>query len=211
MKLFRVAAAFAALSGAAVQAGVAQAQMYVSGAVGANADADVDYRYDTGGGSAATNTTTASNALAASLAIGRTFGNFRAEFAYSYANWDKASDGTFTRRDDSGLTIQSFDLVGYYDFPIEGQLRPYVGFGVGLANVEFSDSLALSAEDRALHIQAIGGLSFPVAENLAAFGEVRYQTTTAPVGARRPGSPIPLDADTDISAYGFQGGLRLSF
>jgi opacity protein-like surface antigen len=191
--------------------GAAEAQTYVAASVGANGSTDVDYYVNNGGfGPSGVNTTNVDGGYGFDVAIGQHFGNWRAELAYSYSDWDEAvpqNTELVGTHSGSGMMVQAIDLNGYYDFPVDGQLRPYVGAGVGFATVKFDDEV-VNSSDNSVHLQALGGVSMPFTSNLTAFAEARYQFGTAPIA---PQPPQITDEETDFGALGFRAGLRLTF
>ena len=116
----------------------------------------------------------------AQLAFGTRSGNWRLEAALSQRTHDAVSVATAppggapfqTQR--SNVDIRAIDLNGFVDIPTGSLVRPYVGVGIGLAQVDLTpiiDDESLSA----LQLQAIGGVSADISPRVALFAEARFQ------------------------------------
>ena len=115
------------------------------------------------------------------VAAGARGGPFRLEGAFTYRAHDvqnsiyspvTATTPVIVREGD--LDARTFDFNVYYDLPTGQPFRPYVGAGIGLANVSFSDG-SLEDDDSSMHVQGIAGLSFDVAPRASLFVEGRWQ------------------------------------
>jgi opacity protein-like surface antigen len=134
----------------------------------------VDTSYDTGGFVAG--------------AVGYHFRNswLRAEAEIGYItssvdSHDIAGVGTFSEDDASGDTSAFFGLASiYYDIPLNAPIKPFVGGGVGAADVSFEDHgttatgtvLDDSATAFAWHLSA--GVGYELRENVALEVGYRY-------------------------------------
>jgi opacity protein-like surface antigen len=100
---------------------------------------------------------------AASGAVGREFGNgWRADVEALYLGAQNRSSGR-------GHTEVAGGFVnGYYDFNRGQPLEPFIGAGVGFANVRGAD-----AEDTGFAYQLKAGLAHPFSDNLT--GEIAYR------------------------------------
>jgi OOP family OmpA-OmpF porin len=118
-------------------------------------------------------------------ALGYGFGNgFRVEGEINYRNndIDKASTGAASGK----FSSWGFLANGLYDIMLGWPVTPFVGGGIGVADVSWRASVpgsALSvgqAEPRFAY-QAIGGLSYAITDQLKADASYRYFATTDPV------------------------------
>lgn len=120
------------------------------------------------------------------VAYGRWFDtqrHWRGEVELSYRENDVddvsgvGSDGAF-----NALTGM---VNGYYDFLPDARLSPYVGVGVGYADVE-ADGVGLAGggelddDDGVFAYQAMVGANYQLTSNVDFFGEVRYLDTDDP-------------------------------
>ena len=149
---------------------------------GLGSDLDGTFDFDTG--------------HALSVAIGRSFGNFRVEGELSYrrnktGNISNAVDpvggGGITDVDvDADLTALSGMANAYYDFETTGKLTPFVMAGLGGARLTLdADSLANEAwsfdeSDTVFAYQAGGGVGYAVAPDTDVTLSYRYFATADP-------------------------------
>jgi opacity protein-like surface antigen len=138
----------------------------------------------------------------------------RSEATLTYSE----QDIEFVRRTD-GLTtliynppgdIQVFTLawMNYIDFSRRGTIRPYVGFGLGLSNVDLNDRVE-SGAGIALSGRAALGVRLMVSDNAALFAEARYDGHLKDIddglGFSGNGSTLYLGGQSAVA------GLRLGF
>lgn len=142
-------------------------------------------------------------------AIGRWFDaqrHWRAEVEFAYRENDFDRIG---RRGggDAELSSQAYMVNGYYDFRPNASFSPYVGAGVGIADVEVEDvpfsGGRLDDEDSVFAYQFIGGVGYGLTERVDLFGELRYLATDEP----RFNGGQELDYET-VNAL---AGIRYSF
>jgi opacity protein-like surface antigen len=119
------------------------------------------------------------------VAWGSALGNgWRGELALGYRSQKAGGVLTttgatkFNFENGGKVTTLSVDINGYYDFPVAGPVRPYLGAGVGVAQVKIDDGLMDDKGD-ALTLQGIAGASFAVSPRVSLFAEGRYQYTGA--------------------------------
>lgn len=173
---FLTAAAVAAVS----FAGAASAQTYVeiTGAAVKQPDLSwgsgfaMDYEMDTGS--------------AWSLAVGR----------FIRPNIALEAEVTRTKSEYACCAPNSLEATAYmanafYRFTPERRIRPYVGLGVGMIDVEYD--AAADASDTVFGWQAMAGVETPFTNSLSGFAEYRYQSA----------------ADLEDSSYG--GGLTWEY
>lgn len=66
---------------------------------------------------------------------------FRAEVTYNYRGGgenEKTVYGSYYESQKYNVTSSAFMLNGYIDVPVSSQIKPYIGAGVGFADVEYS-------------------------------------------------------------------------
>lgn len=155
------------IAAAVVVAGSAQAQergWYVRGDLGGSFQGELD----------AGRKQDLESAVFGSAGAGYDLGNgLRAEgeVTYSKSDFDDASG--------DAKTLGAFANI-VYDFKVPGipdQIRPFVGAGVGMANVKLDDGL-LDDDDTGLAYQAKAGVSYQVNDRLTAEMAYRYQRVT---------------------------------
>jgi opacity protein-like surface antigen len=148
------------------------------------------------------------------IAWGSSIGaNWRGEIALGYRSQkvDSALTSNVGVFAASGGKVKalSVDLNGYYDFPVSGPVKPYLGAGVGVAQVKIDDGL-LDDKGDALTLQAMAGASVAVSPRISLFAEGRYQytgaikvKTTSPSGER--------NQKLNMTAPGAVVGARFAF
>ncbi|THD64824.1 outer membrane beta-barrel protein [Phenylobacterium sp.] len=109
----------------------------------------------------------------ADLGAGKSFGNgFRSDAELLYLDGSGKSGAGDTH------VLAGF-LNGYYDFLPNSQWRPFIGAGIGVADVKVDDSFRAPHGDRTTFAyQAIAGVSHPFSDRLT--GEVAYRYIGAP-------------------------------
>ena len=113
----------------------------------------------------------------------------------------------------SQVEVRAIDLNGYFDLPTGTIVRPYVGAGFGLAEVDLGD--IVRDESSSLHLQAIGGVSADVSPRIALFAEARFERIgdfAVETRWRQPDGTT-LEGEDEISFTNTQlaAGLRFSF
>ncbi len=161
---------------------------YLSGTAGAAWLSDADYdeagisidaEYDTG--------------FLLGAAAGYDFGMLRteAEFGYrqnSFDKWKDATVGGFNLGDFSAsgdITTLSYLLNGYIDFENKTSVTPYIGGGLGFANVDVEDVTFQGTElgdedDTVFAYQAAAGFGYDINKNLTLDVGYRYFATSDP-------------------------------
>lgn len=101
-------------------------------------------------------------------------------------------------------------LNGYYDF-LEGPLVPFVGLGVGYAQVDAKVNLGnisvIDDDDTVLAYQAMVGVSYDFMPNLAGVLAYRYMSLDDPQFKDQAGGKVDMEYDTQIVDL----GIRYSF
>jgi opacity protein-like surface antigen len=137
---------------------------YVHGDVGATFDGRID----------GTNGPKSDSGWTVSGAVGKSFGNgFRAEGQLIYLDNSGKSSGADTK-------VFGGFANGYYDFLPNSQWRPFVGAGLGLAQVKADGGPAAAAhgDKTVFAYQLHAGVSHPFNDQLS--GEVAYHYLGAP-------------------------------
>lgn len=204
-----MAGAAAAQTAPAASAAPASGQ-YIAVSGGLIGKTDYDYGFANGWSVDADVKAGAQGAIAWGTSIGA---NWRGEIALGYRSQKVDSAltsnvGVFTATDGKVKAL-SIDLNGYYDFPVSGPVKPYLGAGIGAAQVKIDDGL-LDDKGDALTLQAMAGASVAVSPRISLFAEGRYQytgsikvKTTSPSGER--------NEKLNMTAPGAVVGARFAF
>jgi opacity protein-like surface antigen len=204
MKTLATTLALAALATAA------HAQSYVSVKAGGTQVQDTDF--DTAGGTVTTKTDTG---FTGNVAIGTYLNDSaRVEFEAGYNKSDLKSasvNGAGTTAD-GDVTAVTGMLNGYYDFAPNCLLRPYVGLGLGAANVKYNNThvggVAFTDDDDTVAAgQAMAGLKWQFSPHTAATVEYRYfRTADVSLDGAAGGS-----TDVKYSSHNLTAGLQYKF
>jgi opacity protein-like surface antigen len=186
MRLFiTTAAAALALAGAASAqtapaakpAPKATSGQYIAVSGGLIGKTDYDFSYAGGFKAKSDVDSDAQGAIAWGMSVDS---NWRTEIALGYRsqkNDTVVTQGSTTiGTTDGKVKTLSIDINGYYDFPVAGPVKPYLGAGIGVAQVSFNDDLIDDKGD-ALTLQGMAGASFAVSPTVSLFAEGRLQYT----------------------------------
>lgn len=187
----------------------ASAGVYISGNLGAvfldDSDFDVDdisgeFSFDTGG--------------VATFAVGTSIGaavRIELELASRVNDSDQIDydDFDFSLEVDGEVTTGSFMANAYYDFKNEGRFTPFIGGGLGFANVEYDiddigglDDTDGKEDDDVMAYQMMLGVGFAATEKLSIDLQYRYFGTEDP----------EFDGiDVEYQTHNILLGLRYSF
>jgi len=149
------------------------------------------------------------------LAWGATVGNnWRAEIALGYRS--QKVDGVLTTTgnskfdvDGSKVSTFSVDINGYYDFPVAGPVKPYLGAGIGVAQVKIDDGL-LDDKGDALTLQGMAGASYAVSPTLSLFAEGRLQYTGS-IKIKTSSPSGDVNSHLNMTGGGALVGVRFGF
>ena len=184
----------------------ASAAIYISGNLGAVFvnDADIKddgdsakFTFDTGG--------------VATFAVGTTIGSavrIEAEIGGRVSDCDKYKYSSSSWKLDGDVTTVSYMANAYYDFKNESRYTPFVGGGLGLANVEYDldkiDGRKINEkdDDNVMAYQIILGGSFAATERLNIDLQYRYFATK---------DPDLFGADLEYQSHNVMLGLRYNF
>ena len=179
---------------------------YVSGNVGAvwvvdadlslyGEDTDVEMSFDTGYG--------VTGALGYAVIRDMSYG-YRTEIELGYRenDIDKISaKGYVSESIDGDISTISVMANVFIEFMPEGTFSPFIGFGVGGANVEGEDDDG-SEDDTVLAYQGIAGVAFPLSQNLKIDVQYRYFATD---------DPEFNDLEVEYGTHNAMLGLRYGF
>ncbi len=118
--------------------------------------------------------------FAISGAFGHDYGDFRSELEIAYRTNDFDTVGA-----SGDTTALSFLINGYYDFVSQSPLAPYLGIGIGFANIDV-DSLSVgpvtvgNEDDTVLAYQFCLGASYAISSTTVFDLSYRYFATTDP-------------------------------
>lgn len=129
--------------------------------------------------------------LTAGFMAGYDFGRFfRAEFEFNYKKADMDtfsvtySPKTYNYQQSGEVRLFSYMANAYLQYPLTNHVVPYIGVGVGLADVKMDKPCALhkchgTTGDRMLAYQGIVGVGVNITENITISADYRYFTTRA--------------------------------
>jgi opacity protein-like surface antigen len=177
------------------------ADVYVSGSIGSVIlnDADVgndgELSFDSG--------------IVATFALGTSIGSaarVEAEIGYRQNDLDKMDfddKGSFSLNDGGDVSATSLMGNAYYDFNNESSFTPFIGGGLGFANVEYDlDNMDSKEDDNVMAYQMMLGVGYAMTEQLNIDLQYRYFATADP----------EIDgADVEYQTHNVMLGLRYSF
>ncbi len=182
----------------------ASAEVYISGNLGAVFLNDADWDEDDFSGEF-----TFEYGGVATFALGTTIGSagrIEVEIGASKSDLDEIKfddfDGDF-HKIDGDVTAGFFMGNAYYDFKNNSRLTPFIGGGLGFANVEYdSDDLDAKEDDDVFAYQIMLGGSYAATEKLSIDLQYRFFGTEDP----------DLDGtDVEYQSNNIMLGLRYSF
>lgn len=165
---------------------LSDADLYQSG-VGTD-----DYTYDAGAG------------FGASVGYRWPFG-LRTEFELSYRinDVDTINGFSVSGVDTSAL---AFMVNGWYDFDLGSGFLPYVGGGLGVAQVEL-DFFGIEYDDTVFAWQLGGGLGYQIMPGIVLFTDYRWLATADAVLVET----TPSDIKLEYSSHSIMFGVRAHF
>lgn len=102
---------------------------------------------------------------------------------------------------DGDLTVISWMVNGFYEFPNRTPWMPYLGLGAGGASVAVeSSALATDDSDQVLAYQGMAGVSYRISENVWARAGYRFFAT---------GDATFGGTDLEVSSHNFELGLQI--
>ncbi len=182
-----------AIAAALVASASAESTSYVEIFGGAALPGDLTFDYPTG----SDNTFDTNSGYSYGAAFGVNF----------TSNWSVEGEVAYYKSEYTGYEPNHNDLLnlsvnGYYTFETGGQLKPYVGAGIGYGRVGYDGDVDQS--NWGFTYQGIAGVRFALSGNVDFFGEYRYVASQ------------DVDLDTVIykaeyHAHNIQAGLRFNF
>jgi opacity protein-like surface antigen len=154
----------------------------------------------------------------AGVAVGFDYGQARleAEFVYRQNDFDKFTGhdfgDAFEDRADGDISATSMMVNAYWDLPTGGPMTPYLGGGVGFANVSWNEVEdegleVVDDDDNVFAYQLAAGIAFEVGPNLALDLGYRYFATEDPELEDNFGD----DFETEYNSHNATLGLRFMF
>ncbi len=144
-------------------------------------------------------------------AVGNSYRNgLRGEFELGYRGLDVGSVSGASASGD--VNVFSFMINGYYDFKNKTKWTPYLGVGLGGANIS-ADAVtpvsgsSLDDSDLVFAYQGMAGLSYQVSDQLSLFSDYRYFATADPDFTLSNGTAV----DSEFSDHRVMFGLRWHF
>ena len=132
--------------------------------------------------------------------VGRAFGDFRAEGElFSSYNEVTAMTGNGITIDTEGdFATVALMLNGYYDIPTDSKWRPYLGGGIGFANVSYNDvtlrgALVINDDDTVFAYQAKAGIAYSFSPHWEGMLGYRYFGTDDADFVDSTGFPFTAD------------------
>ncbi|MBC7669805.1 MAG: porin family protein [Gemmatimonadaceae bacterium] len=103
-------------------------------------------------------------------------GNWRVELALGYHSQDVEAVvvPNINVKSTGSVKTLTLDMNAYYDLPVKGPVKPYVGVGFGAASVKFDDGL-LDDRGSGLALPAMAGASVAITPAMSLFAEGRYE------------------------------------
>ena len=148
-------------------------------------------------------------------AVGRKSGNVRMELEGSFRKSDVENHVT-TGAPLAGSRGKAKVMAGmanaYFDIPTTSSVQPYIGGGVGVANVDYSDyattstGVVMDDDNSAFAYQGMAGVAMPLNGRLSLNAEYRYFATAdveVQNGTRK--------SDTEYKTHNFVVGARYAF
>jgi len=144
------------------------------------------------------------------------YGALRIELEVAYRNND-VDDLQFNTNDqDARGDLSSFSVMinAIHDFKTSSSFKPYVGVGVGFANIE-SDiqygAVTIEDEDSVFSYQFIAGVEYAVTEKANIFVDYRlFGAVSSDLERISPAGPATLDVDDYIN-HSLNVGVRWKF
>jgi len=198
-------------------------QVFISGAAGISTGGTSDYdgRFDTLIDPDTNSPITfnadrdVSTGFNAEVSAGVQLGQFRVGLDYHYIKSDAESGvlntsiGLTDRTDGTSGSIHAYMVSGEYEFHTGSGFNPYIGLGIGVADV---DGLydEVNADDPGAY-KLTGGVSYIMNSNLSIFGEYNYFSTFEYDVVGTENGERVLSGDSQFSSHLFNVGVRYGF
>lgn len=158
---------------------VASAQMYISGNLGAVVVNDSDLQ-DEFGNSGELTYDTGFGLLAA---LGHSYGTgmrTEVELGYRFNDMDDLNTSGLNFDANGDVTSLSLMANAFYDFYVNGPITPFIGGGIGVANIEADADNSGSEDDTVFGYQLAAGGSFDMTESVKFDLQYRFFGTSDP-------------------------------
>lgn len=132
-------------------------------------------------------------------AIGNNFDGLRAEAEMAYRTNDQDASSSPLNDEITSLALMGNLLV---DLPISESVRPFLGAGIGLANIDSDISGASNADDTVFAYQVIAGVGFPLTHITTLDFQYRYFASEDPDFG---------NVEAEYQSHNFFAGLRFDF
>lgn len=179
--------------------------LYVSGKIGATATTDSDLTFSNG--VSITGEGEYDTGLLVGGALGYALGNggrVEGEVSYLTSDIDSMSVMGIGFDVDGEINIWSFLLNGYFDIETDTPFTPFLGAGIGVANVTFEGD-GDDADDTVFAYQAGAGVGFAVTDTVNLDLGYRYMGTTD-IQYHESG----VDVEVEYGSHNFYGGIRVA-
>lgn len=178
--------------------------LYLEGRAGYSIPADSDLDSATGGQNIEFD-----NGFAGSLAFGHAYElGLRAEIELGFRNSDIDS---ITGGGSGAGDVSALSFMGnlYYDLDMDGPLKPYVGFGLGVARLDAdgaapSTGVAIDDTDTALAVQAMAGVAYELNDRTSLTLGYRYFAVPDADFTSNTGANF----ESEYTSHDFMVGLR---
>ena len=138
-------------------------------------------------------------------------GGWRVQLALGYRTQDSKTTitGLSGSYDDAKIKTVILAADAYYDFPVKGPVKPYLGAGVGVAGVKFDDGV-LDDKGSGLALRAMAGASYQITPTIALFAEGRYEHIGSLKVEVEYGTTTSKST-VNLSSFGGLAGVRFGF
>lgn len=152
--------------------------------------------------------------LGLALVGGYSFDMFRleGELFYKINDFDTLSDAGFGIPVEGDVSALGLMVNAFYDFKTGTPFTPYIGAGIGMAQVSINDLSILGVtvlddDDGVLAYQLIAGVGYAVSNAVTLDLQYKYLATTDPEFTDVEGATI----ETEYSSHNIMVGLRYNF
>jgi len=199
---------------------VAAAGPYLSIQGGATWVQDADFDYDLPSPFSVSGEAEFDTGFNVGLAAGYDYGMARleGEITYRENDFDKlkarfsgfgsGTDGTFEGDVDGEVNSLSFMVNGFWDFENQSSVTPYLGAGLGLANVEVKGDDFDKDDDTVFAYQFAAGVAFAMTPYLSLDLGYRYFATEDP---ELDDDGIGASYETEYQTHNATLGLRMTY
>lgn len=152
--------------------------------------------------------------------LGYDFGPVRAGLEYTFRknNGDQFEETTPAITipfSDGSIDIHSYMAAGYLDWENKTKFTPYVGGGIGVAHVSFSNfekfgtDLLVDDSDTVFAYKLEAGAAYEVVSNISVTAAYEYFATSDATFTDE--DVPPADFDANLKSHNFKFGLRYAF